>query len=64
MIIDDLNAFRDAFPPGETDTPLTINANAVLALPVAGRRLEPVTRYRCHGIQACGIVKHPEFPQR
>jgi len=36
MIIDDLNVFRGTFPPGKANPPLVINANAVLALPLAG----------------------------
>ncbi len=44
MVIDDLNVFGavSSLRPFETDAPLLINPNAVLASPVAGQGFQPV----------------------
>jgi hypothetical protein len=43
MIIDDLDVFRRSFPPEETDSPLIVDSDAVLPLPVAAQGPEPVS---------------------
>lgn len=42
MIIHDLNFVCVRIAPDETDPPLIVNANAVLARPVSLQRLEPI----------------------
>jgi len=50
MIIDDLDAFRRAFAPDEAESPLIVDPDAILTLPVAAQSLKP------------GIVQHPKLP--
>lgn len=43
VVVDDLDVSRSLFRPYEADPVLTINANAVLALPVCGQCFESVS---------------------
>jgi hypothetical protein len=62
MIIDDLDAFRRAFVPDEADSPLIVDPDTMLTLPVAAERLKPVAWNRRHVFQLLGIVQHPQLP--
>ena len=62
MIIDDLDAFRRAFAPGEADSPLIVDPDTVLTLPVTAQSLKPVSWNCRHVLQLPGIVQHPELP--
>lgn len=44
MVIDDFNLVSVSLSPHKADTPLVIDPNAVLALPVATKRFKPVAR--------------------
>jgi hypothetical protein len=61
MIIDDFDAFRRAFAPDEADSPLIVDPDTMLTLPVAAQSLKPVSRNRRHVLQLLGIVQHPKF---
>src|ERR1035438_2248127 len=62
MIIDDLDAFRCAFAPGEADSPLIVDPDTVLPLPVTAQSLKPVSWNCRHVLQLLGIVQHPKLP--
>jgi hypothetical protein len=50
--------------PFETDTPLVVDADTVLAGSVSSKLFQPVGRGNTQIIQGCGIVQHAQFPQR
>jgi hypothetical protein len=56
MIIDDLDVFRRSFPPEETDSPLVVDPNAILPVPVAAQSLEPVSWNRTQIRQDLSVV--------
>ena len=62
MIIDDLDAFRRAFAPDEAESPLIVDPDAMLTLPVAAQSLKPVSWNCRHVLQALGVVQHPQLP--
>jgi hypothetical protein len=64
MIVDDLNIFRLAFAPDEADSPLIVDPNTVLTLPVAAQSLKPISWNCRHVLQFPGIVQHPKLPPR
>jgi hypothetical protein len=43
MIVDDLNVFRTAIDPAETNTKLHVDAQRVLALAILLQRMEPIS---------------------
>jgi hypothetical protein len=62
MIIDDLDAFRRAFAPDEAESPLIVDPDAMLTLPVATQSLKPVS-WNCRQVlQPIGVVQHPKLP--
>jgi hypothetical protein len=64
MIIDDLDAFRRAFAPDEADSPLIVDPDTMLTLPVTAQSLKPVPWNCRHVLQLLGIVQHPQLPPR
>jgi hypothetical protein len=44
VIVNNLDVVRVAVAPPKADTPLVVDANPMLALPVAAQRFEPVAR--------------------
>ncbi len=62
MIIHDLDVFRaiGARRPLETEAPLLVDPNAVLAFPVAGQSLQMVPRELCQIPQAGGCFQDPQ----
>jgi hypothetical protein len=44
MIVDYFDIIRVTFSPFEANSPLFIDANAVLTLPIASQHLEPIPR--------------------
>ena len=64
MVVDDLDLPCFAIAPSETDTPLFVDANAVLSLAGASQHLEPVARRHPQIVKsACGL-KRQEFRPR
>jgi hypothetical protein len=61
MIIDDFDIVSVANPPYETDSPLIVDSNAVLAFPVTAKFLEAVTRRHAQILQRLRIVQHREL---
>src|ERR1035441_265210 len=64
VIIDDLNALRRAVAPEEAESPLIVDPDTILTLPVTTKRLKPVSRNCRHILQFLGVVQHPKFPPR
>lgn len=63
MIVHDLDIVRVAVAPAEADPPLVVDANAVLAAPIALERFQPVARWHSQVIEALGGVELHEFPK-
>src|ERR1035437_8813715 len=62
MIIDDLDAFRRAVAPTEANSPLVVDPDTMLALPVTTQRLKSVSWNCRHVLQLLGVVQHPKLP--
>ena len=64
MIVNDFDVLRAGIGPDETNTPLIIDANAVLAFVVAAKWFEPIA-WRYHQIlqDACS-VQHGQLSHR
>jgi hypothetical protein len=45
VVVDELDIIRTSFMPGEAESPLGVDPNAVLATSIASQSLEPVTRW-------------------
>ena len=61
MMIDDLDPLRRAFAPTEADSPLIVDPDTMLTLPVAAQRLKPVSRNCRHVRQLLSVVQHPQL---
>jgi hypothetical protein len=64
VVVDDLDVLRPGRGPPETDPPLVINADAVLASTVTFECLQPVAWWNAKVIQDLGSIRHGEFAQR
>jgi hypothetical protein len=64
MIIDDLDPFGRSLAPDEANPPLIVDANAVLAFPVAAQCLEPASRNSSHVRQHLGVLQHAQLSPR
>ena len=64
MVVDDLDLPCFAIAPSETDTPLFVDANAVLPSAVAPQRLEPVAGRRPQIVKSACSLKRQEFRPR
>ena len=62
MIVHDFNVVRVAFAPVKTDSPLVVDANAVLSLSSAFQGFEPVARRHGHLPQFRSCVQQQQFP--
>jgi hypothetical protein len=57
MVIHDFHPMRVIINPFEANTPLIIDANPELPLPLALQRLEPIARRASQIVQTSGFVK-------
>src|SRR6185437_957951 len=64
MIIADLDVGRSLLCPFETQAKLIVDAHAVLPVPIALQRLEPVAGRRAQIIERSRGVEHIELPLR
>jgi hypothetical protein len=62
MIVDDLDAFRRAIAPDEADSPLIVDPDTMLTLPVTPKSLKPVSWHCRQVLQFLSIVQHPKLP--
>lgn len=61
MVIDNLDFMNIAIAPNETNTPLVVDPDAVLARSVPSQRLQPVTGRLAYILQPLGNVQCPQF---
>jgi hypothetical protein len=61
MVIHDFDVLCRATRPPKTDSPLVIDPDAVLTLPVAPQGLESVPRRDPHVIEASGDLELPQL---
>ena len=64
MIVNNFNIFRAVHAPAKTNSPLVVNANAVLAFPITFQRFKPIRRWRKQVPQFRCIIQHLEFAGR
>jgi hypothetical protein len=64
MVIHYFDAMGVVFDPLETDAPLVIYADAVLAVPRSAQFLESIGGGRSKVVNDLRIVQHPELSQR
>jgi hypothetical protein len=62
MVVDDLDVMGISVLPAEADTPLIIDADAVLSGSVATQRFQPVVRRDAQILEVLGIVQHAQLP--
>jgi hypothetical protein len=58
MIIDDFDVLGRARSPTETDSPLIVDSDTMLALSVAGQSLDAVPGDRRKVFQLIGVIDH------
>jgi hypothetical protein len=63
MVINDFNVEGMSFTPSKADTPLSIDANAVLACTFATEGLEMVAGRNSQGFHLSDGFQHIKFPQ-
>ena len=63
MIVDDLDVMRVSSEPAETDAPLIVDSDAVLASPVPGEFLKTVRRRDAEVEEARRGIKHDQFSE-
>jgi|HubBroStandDraft_6_1064221.scaffolds.fasta_scaffold176413_2 hypothetical protein len=61
MIVGNFDFEGVAAPPNEADSPLIVDANAVLSLPIAAQGFEPIARRGCQIAEVGGSVELPEL---
>jgi hypothetical protein len=64
VVVYNLNVVCVAIPPNETDSPLIVDANAVLSSTVALERFEMVARWNTKFLQRPGSVQVEQLPPR
>ena len=64
MVVNNFNIFRAVHAPAKTNSPLVVNANAVLAFPITFQRLKPIRRWREQVSQFHCIIQHLQFAGR
>ena len=63
MVVDDLNVVRVARAPNETDSPLPVDANAVLTNPTTLEFLQAIRRWDSQVIEISRSVQHAELSE-
>ena len=61
VVIDDFGFERVTVAPDKTNPELIVDADAVLASPVAAQRFEPISRWNSQIVQSGGAVQDGEF---
>ena len=64
VVVDDFDIGRPFLSPGETDAPLLIDPDGVLATTVAGQRFEPVCWWCAQIPEIARGMEHIELSQR
>jgi hypothetical protein len=61
VVVHDLDVVRITFTPQKADTPLIVDADTVLAIPVTVQRFEPIARRRRQVPQLRRAVQLPQL---
>jgi hypothetical protein len=61
VVIHDFDVFRSGRRPTKTQTPLFVDADAVLARPIAFQSLKTITRRNPQVVQPCRDFELPEL---
>jgi hypothetical protein len=64
MIVDDLHIQRIPILPSETDAPLVIDPDAILAFATALQCFQAIARRRTKFVQCSGRIDYQQFPAR
>lgn len=64
VVIDHLDSGSTSCRPDEADAPLTVDANAMLALAVSLQGLQPVGRRDTQIVQGLRVVENPQLAPR
>ena len=62
MVVDDFDFMRGAILPDETDSPLTVDADAVLACSVTSEGFQAIARRNTEGVELGRCVQHQQLP--
>jgi hypothetical protein len=63
VIVDDFHVMAMTVAPSEADSPLVINSNRVLPLPIASQRLQVIPGRRGQIVEISRCMKLQQFPQ-
>ena len=63
MVVDDLDVMRVAGPPSKTDSPLSVDANAVLSSTITFQLLESVRRRNAEVVECRRRIQHSELSE-
>ncbi len=63
VVVDDFDIGGAFLSPGETDAPLVIDADGMLAATVTGQRFEPVCGWRAQVVKSARGMEHVELSQ-
>ena len=64
MVVNNFNLFRAAHAPAKTNSPLVVNAYAVLTFPITFQSFKPIRWWREQISQFRCIVQHLQFASR
>lgn len=64
MIIDNFHVVRSSVSPAETDSPLTVDPDAVLSLSIASKSFKLITGRDRQFRQSCCSIEEREFLER
>jgi hypothetical protein len=64
MVVHDLHSVRGIVAPNEADTPLIVDAYAVLSFAITGQRFEPIARRRRQIAETLRSLQHPQLTPR
>ncbi|PWC62089.1 hypothetical protein TSH7_15800 [Azospirillum sp. TSH7] len=62
MVINDLHLVDAVLAPDEADTPLVVDADAMLPSSISSERFQSVPRWRTQILQHCRSVQHVQSP--
>ena len=62
MIVYDLHVVGVSFEPDKTESPLIVDSNTVLPLPVATECFQAISRWRCQVAQFRSTIQLTKFP--
>jgi hypothetical protein len=63
MVINDFHVVGVAIPPLKANTPLVVDADAVLASTIARELLQAIRRWNPKVLNCDSPIQHPQFPQ-